>query len=141
MLIGQERVFQAEADLLALDKDGVLYIFELKRWESRQEDLLQVLRYGQTFGRYSYDDLESLARRQGKLKSDWSLSVAHQAVFGVSLPKTDFNRDQVFVLVTNGADEETLSAASYWASKGLKISCIPYDVFNGTSDLFPVPGG
>lgn len=28
MLIGQERRFQEEADLLALDKDGRLYIFE-----------------------------------------------------------------------------------------------------------------
>ena len=130
MLIGQERAFQAEADLLALDKDGVLYIFELKRWESRQEDLLQVLRYGQKFGRYTYDDLESLARRHGKLISNWSLSDAHRAVFDVSLEKTDFNCNQVFVLVTNGADEETLSAASYWSSKGLKIFCMPYDVFN-----------
>lgn len=129
MLIGQERAFQAEADLLALDKDGVLYIFELKRWESRREDLLQVLRYGQKFGPYTYDDLESLARGHGKLKSDWSLSDAHRDVFGVSLEKTDFNCDQVFVLVTNGVDEETLSAASYWSSKGLKIFCMPYDIF------------
>lgn len=129
MLIAQERAFQAEADLLALDKDGVLYIFELKRWKSRQEDLLQVLRYGQKFGRYTYDDLESLARRYSKLKSDWSLSGAHRDVFGISLEKTDFNCNQVFVLVTNGADEETLSAAGYWSSKGLKIFCMPYDIF------------
>ena len=130
MLIGQERAFQAEVDLLALDKSGILYIFELKRWESKQTDLLQVFGYGQEFGRYTYDELESLARRHGKLKSDWSLSIAHRDVFDVSLPKTDFNRDQVFVLVTNGADEETLSAANYWSSKGLKIVCMPYDVFN-----------
>lgn len=130
MLIGQERAFQAEADLLALDKDGVLYIFELKRWESRPEDLLQVLRYGQKFGRYTYDDLESFARSHGNLKSDWSLSDAHRGVFDVSLERTAFNCNQVFILVINGADEETLSAASYWSSKGLKIFCMPYDIFN-----------
>ena len=60
MLIGQGRVFREEADLLALDKNGVLYIFELKRWESRSENLLQVLRYGQKFGRYTYSELEDL---------------------------------------------------------------------------------
>lgn len=130
MLIGQERAFQAEADLLALDKNGVLYIFELKRREARQEDLLQVLRYGQIFGRYTYDDLEGLARRRSTLSTDGSLSDAHQDHFNVSLETTDFNRDQVFVLVTNGADEETLSAASYWRSKGLNVVCMPYDVFN-----------
>ena len=53
MLIGQERKGQEEADLLALDKDGILYIFELKRWQSDQENILQVMRYGQIFGRYS----------------------------------------------------------------------------------------
>ena len=130
MLIGQERARQPEADLLALDKDGVLYIFELKRWKSRPKDLLQVLGYGQTFGRYAYDDLERLARRHRILESDGSLSDEHQRVFDVSLSPTDFNRDQVFVLVTNGADEDTLSAASYWSSKGLKIFCMPYDVFD-----------
>ena len=49
MLIGQERAMQEEADLLALDKDGKLYIFELKRWQSNQENILQVLRYGADF--------------------------------------------------------------------------------------------
>ena len=39
MLIGQEREWQEEADLLTLDKDRTLYIFELKKWESRQENL------------------------------------------------------------------------------------------------------
>ena len=130
MLIGQERPFQAEADLLALDKDGALYIFELKRWKSRQEDLLQVLRYGQKFGRYTYDDLENFARRRGTLNGGQNLSGAHTVFFGVSLRTTDFNRNQVFVLVTNGADEDTLSAANYWSSQGIKIVCIPYDVFD-----------
>ena len=35
MLIGQERKWKEEPDLLALDKDGILYIFELKRWQSK----------------------------------------------------------------------------------------------------------
>ena len=131
MLIAQERPFREEADILALDKDGVLYIFELKRWESNQENLLQVLRYGQKFGRYTYDDLEKLAKDRGVLQDEESLDKKHQSIFEDSrLQKTDFNRDQVFVLVTNGADEETLAAANYWSSKGLKVACVPYDVFN-----------
>ena len=64
MLIGQERSLQEEADLLALDKKGDLYIFELKRLESNSENILQVMRYGQIFGRYAYHELEGLARRQ-----------------------------------------------------------------------------
>ena len=97
MLIGQERRGQEEADLLALDKDGILYIFELKRWESNQENILQVMRYGQIFGRYTYEELEDLAKRQQKL--DGILKEKHKEYFDLDkeLSDSDFNKDQVFL--------------------------------------------
>ena len=58
MLIGKSRPLQEEADLFALDKDGVLYIFEFKRHQGVLDNVLQLLRYGQKFGLYLYDDLE-----------------------------------------------------------------------------------
>ena len=128
MLIGQERAMQEEADLLALDKDGKLYIFELKRWQSNQENILQVLRYGQIFGRFSYKELEDLAKRQQKL--DGSLKVKHREHFDLDekqeLPESAFNKDQVFVLVTNGTDRDTISAVNFWSQKGVEIRCSPY---------------
>ena len=131
MLIGRERKFQEEADLLALDKDGILYIFELKRWKSEQENILQVMRYGQIFGRYTYKELENLAKRQLKLKESWSLSKSHAEHFGLepALPESKFNTDQVFVLVTNGIDSDTISAISFWSQKGIKIECSPYRIY------------
>ena len=136
MRIGQERKFQEEADLLALDKDGVLYIFELKRWKSNQENILQVMRYGQIFGRYTYKELEDLARRQlkpkeTKLKEIWSLQKNHQEYFGLeeALPESRFNADQVFVLVTNGVDRDTISAVHFWSQKGVNIECSPYRIY------------
>ena len=135
MLIGQERAFQEEADLFALDENGTLYIFELKRWESTSEDLLQVLRYGQKFGRYSYGELQDLARRHGKLEGD--LQERHAETFGISpLEESDFNRDQVFVVVTNGADKDTISAINYWSSKGLNVVCLPYSVYDVGGDPY-----
>ena len=90
MLIGQERKGQEEADLLALDKEGVLYIFELKRWKSNQENLLQVMRYGQIFGRYTYEELEDLAKRQQILEGN--LKEKHKEYFELSkgLSDSDF---------------------------------------------------
>ncbi len=70
MLIGQERSWQEEPDLLAFDKNGQLYIFELKRWESEKENILQVMRYAQIFGRCTYVELQDLARRQQRLEGD-----------------------------------------------------------------------
>lgn len=146
MLIGQERRWQEEADLLAIDRAGVLYIFELKRWESNTENLLQVLRYGQIFGRYPYEDLEALARRQQQLEG--SLQEAHQKYFDLREPieQSEFNRKQHFVLVTNGVDADTISAVDYWSGMGVSISCSPYRLYeiNGSPyiqfDTFN-PGG
>ena len=60
MTIFTERKGKEEPDILALDKNGDLYIFELKRWGSDQENLLQVLRYGQLFGGRDYNELHEL---------------------------------------------------------------------------------
>ena len=130
MLIGQERKGQEEADLLALDKDGILYIFELKRWQSNQENILQVMRYGQIFGRYTYEELENLAKRQQKL--DGVLKEKHREYFDLSkeLSDSDFNKDQVFVLVTNGMDKDTISAVNFWSQKGVRIECFPYRIYD-----------
>ena len=130
MLIGQERKGQEEADLLALDKGGTLYIFELKRWKSNQENLLQVMRYGQIFGRYTYEELEDLAKRQQILEGD--LKEKHKEYFELSegLSDSDFNKDQVLVLVTNGTDKDTISAVNFWSQKGVRIKCSPYRIYD-----------
>lgn len=130
MVIGQERPFQEEADLLALDKEGVLYIFELKRQESTEENILQVMRYGQIFGRYTYEKLEDLAKRQQKL--DGVLKEKHKEHFNLSkeLSDSDFNKDQVFVLVPNGMDKDTISAVNFWSQKGIRIECSPYRIYD-----------
>jgi hypothetical protein len=47
LLLMQSRSWQEEPDLMALDRNGKLYIFELKAWEALAANLLQVLRYGQ----------------------------------------------------------------------------------------------
>ena len=131
MLIGQERKWQEEADLLALDKTGILYIFELKRWESNPENILQVMRYGQIFGRYPYEALQYLARRQKKLESEGSLKEQHQKYFDLEEPinESKFNLKQHFVLVTNGVDVDTISAVDYWSRMGVMISCSPYRLY------------
>ena len=131
MLIGQERKGQEEADLLALDKEGTMYIFELKRWESNSENILQVMRYGQIFGRDTYEELQDLARRQQQLDHDLSLNESHRRHFDLDKPikNSKFNLKQQFVLVTNGVDADTISAVDYWSGMGVEISCSPYRLY------------
>jgi hypothetical protein len=132
--IAQSRHWQEEPDLLALDERGHLYIFELKVWESRSENLLQVLRYGQIFGSYEYTALDGLFRRFDD--TGRSLAETHSAVFGVSLPPDDFNEKQVFVVMTNGLDFRTRQAVEYWKSSGLDVRPWVYRVYANTDTSF-----
>jgi len=139
MVISQEKSFREQADILAIDKDGTLFIFELKRWESTKENLLQVLRYGQIFGQYSYQNLEVLLR---KYKKDISidLSSKHYEYFKDQIDKplnrNEFNKNQHFVVITNGIDFDTLNAIRYWKEKGLRIDCLPFRVYKLHNELF-----
>ncbi|MGA3027308.1 MAG: hypothetical protein ABSF98_21320 [Bryobacteraceae bacterium] len=131
-LISQSRRWQEEPDLLAMDERGRLYIFELKIWESQSENLLQALRYGQLFGPYDYAGLDQLFRRFDE--TGRSLAHAHEATFGATLKEEEFNREQVFVIITNGLDFRTRQAVRYWRSCGLEMRPWVYRVYKTSQD-------
>lgn len=133
LLLMQSRKWQEEPDLMALDKDGNLYIFELKAWESSSENLLQLLRYGQLFGSSKYEDLERMLQRNDQYNGK-SLQEIHSSMFNVSLTKEDFNKKQVFILITNGLDFKTRESVNYWRGCGLDIRPWVYRVFEDASD-------
>ncbi len=132
ILLMQSKRGREDPDLMAIDKDGYLYIFELKAWESTSENLLQVLRYGQLYGESQYDELNSIYR--GYTSSGQHLADAHKEKFGIELRKEDFNRGQVFVVVTNGLDHKTRAAIQYWRSCKLDIRPWVYRVYEGKTE-------
>ena len=138
MVLFQERPFDEAADIYALDKKGDLYIFELKRWKGYQENILQVLRYGQIYGQYSYEQLQDLLRKYKNLPGI-DLSEKHFEYFKELLDSKlnphEFNRVQHFVVITNGTDLDTLNAIKYWEEKGLKIESIIYRIYNVGNEI------
>lgn len=132
ILLMQSRSWQEEPDLMAIDKDGNLYIFELKAWESHSSNLLQVLRYGQRYGGSPYTELDSWHRTVGGQTQ--SLMAAHGAKFEIELKEENFNRKQVFVVVTNGLDHRTREAIQYWRRAGLDVRPWVYRVYHGNAD-------
>ena len=132
ILLMQSRSWQEEPDLMAVDKDGALYIFELKAWESNPSNLLQVLRYGQKFGGSKYSELDTWY----KMTTDRSQSLKkfHTAKFDVELAEEHFNRRQVFVVITNGLDYRTREAIQYWRSCKLDVRPWVYRVYAGQAD-------
>lgn len=134
LLIAQSRSWQEEPDLLALDERGQLYIFEIKVWESRSENLLQALRYGQLFGAHDYAALDQVFRRFDD--TGRSLAEAHRAAFGLDLPLQDFNRKQVFVILTNGLDFRTRQGVQYWRDAGLDVRPWVYRAYTDRDGSF-----
>ncbi len=134
MTIFNERPRQEEPDILALDRHGDLYIFELKRWSSQQENLLQVLRYGQLYGSSRYDELNEMYQKYTNgIAKEPELKDVHEQYFEMGtdsgLKTEDFNRKQHFVVVTNGLDQKTVEAIAYWKKNGLNIDAVIYWVF------------
>lgn len=149
LTIFNERPRQEEPDILAIDRNGDLYILELKRWSSDRENLLQVLRYGQLYGSSNYDELNELFQKYSK--SNAELLEIHKQYFDLpddkALRKSDFNMHQHFLIVTNGLDQNTVDAIRYWKNNGLSIDAIIYWVFeiNGEHYIefnmyFPIEG-
>ncbi|MEF7664387.1 MULTISPECIES: hypothetical protein [Bacillus cereus group] len=141
MTIFNERPRQEEPDILALDRNGDLYIFELKSWGSHQENLLQVLRYGQLYGNSNYDELNEMFRKYRKNNdSEPELYEIHQQYFDLSdssrLSKEEFNRKQHFLVVTNGLDQKAVEAIVYWKKNGLNMDAIVYWVFEINGEYF-----
>lgn len=136
MTIFQERYGNEEPDIMALDRRGDLYILELKRWQSNKENLLQVLRYGQIFGKSNYNQLENLYFKHVK-DTSVSLLEAHRRKFDLNsnelLNENDFNKKQTFLIVTNGTDVDTREAINYWKSTGLSMEAIIYRVYKTSS--------
>jgi hypothetical protein len=127
LLLMQSRRWREEPDLMAVDAEGTLYIFELKAWESQSENILQALRYGQIYGQYNFEQLDSMFRTFYAGKK--SLKEAHQATFDVELDEDTFNRKQIFVVMTNGVDHKTREAVQYWRASGLDVRPWVYRVY------------
>jgi len=126
LIIMQSKPWQEEPDLMAIDSEGNLNIFELKAWESESSNLLQVLRYGQIYGQYNYDLLNQLFKKSRKITRELLECVNDQ--FSTSLTEEKINQKQKFILITNGVDYKTRQSIDYWASQGLDIQSWIYRI-------------
>lgn len=130
MPIFQERPQQEEADIYALDADGNLVIFELKRAVAGGDAVHQALRYCEKAARWKFEDLQRKLETysQGNLTD---LLEEHRSNFDLEHPleKSAFNRRQHLIVVGSAANEGLIHNVDYWKSKGLWIDFLPYRVY------------
>lgn len=88
--------------------------------------------YGQIFGSSKYQELDTWHKKS--TDKSQSLKVTHAAKFGQELLEENFNRRQVFVVMTNGLDRRTREAVQYWRSCGLDVRPWVYRVYRGDAD-------
>jgi len=129
MPISQERPYQAEADIYALNERGDLVIFELKRGGAGEEAVHQALRYAQDAGQWSYSVLQEKYRQYAE--SDAELNKAHQEAFNLERPLDpgDLNKRQHLVIIGSAADDRLIDAVDYWKRQGVLLDFLPYRVY------------
>lgn len=137
MPILQERPWQPEADIYALNKQGDLVIFELKRAHADGGAVHQALRYCEKAGRYSYEKLEEKFRHYRGDKPV-NLQEEHKIDFDLEHPldRSAFNKKQHLIIVGSAGDAELIRNVDYWKSKGILISFIPYRVYHLAGEYY-----
>ncbi|MDC5855722.1 endonuclease NucS domain-containing protein [Vibrio europaeus] len=130
MPVFQERQFQAEADLYALNEQGELVIFELKRSSADSGAVQQVLRYAEDAGQWTYSKLEKKFK-QYTGDSSKSLVDSHKDAFELEhkLEPKEINRKQHLIVIGSAADESLISSIDYWKNNGLSIEFLPYRIY------------
>ena len=142
MPIFQERQWQEEPDLLAMDKDGNLILFELKRGIVQGDTTIQVMRYAQNYGQKNYDELDRIYREYKKKAAPGekvkSLQEDHADAFELEAPLKEelFNKNQRLVIVGSSSDRSLMEAVEYWKSKKLDIDFLPYRFYKIGGELY-----
>ncbi len=130
MPIFQERAWQEEADIYALNKQGDLMIFELKRDDAGAGAVHQALRYCEKAASFTFDKLTRML--QTYLKDDsLDLQEEHRNAFELEhcLSKSEFNTDQHLIVIGSAGDEALIRNVDYWKSKGLSLNFVPYRIY------------
>jgi len=137
MPIFQERSWQPEADIYALNAEGDVVIFELKRANVGGGAVHQALHYCEKAGRFSYENLENMlhAYRKGQAVN---LQEEHKLSFDLEHPldRSAFNKKQHLIIVGSAGDAELVRNVDYWKSKGISIDFIPYRVYRIAGDYY-----
>ncbi|MCY4427844.1 MAG: hypothetical protein OXC05_12560 [Halieaceae bacterium] len=137
MPIFQERQLQEEADVYALNENGELIIFELKRGTAGVDAMHQILRYAQDAGQWSYSTLQEKYRVYSG-SPDAILNIVHKENFDLEnrLDERQFNIRQHLIVIGSAADQSLMNAVKYWKDQGLSIDFLPYRVYQFGEDKY-----
>jgi hypothetical protein len=135
LVFGNERSFQSEADLFAVNKDGDLVVFELKshgKYDTGK--IYQALGYAQKFSYWRYGDLNAHYKKCYKEYKE--LIDAFEEHYGYKIDTNEFNKKQKVVIISHDSSENTNAVTSYWKRNGLEIEEYFYRFYKVTEKYY-----
>lgn len=129
MTIFQETNWQEEPDICAVDKEGNLILFELKRHNADGRTTMQILRYSEIFGQKTYRELNNYFKKF--IGSDVDLAAEHKVAFNLEkeLKHDEFNQKQKLIIIGNSMDWNLIESIDYWKRQGVNIEFTPYRIY------------
>ena len=133
LVFGNERSFQREADIFAVNERGDLVIIELKiEGHYDRGKVLQAMEYAQLFSRWQY--VEMNAHFKKCYHSPKELNDVFEEHFGYCLDETRYNQNQRIIIISNSSDLNVVSAVEYWQRRNIDIKEYFYR-------MYEIPGG
>jgi hypothetical protein len=119
-VFGNERAFQREADLFAVNSTGDLIVFELKVHGHYDRDkIYQVLDYAQHFSFWRYNEMNNHFKKCFPEHKD--LIDAFEEHFGFKINLTEFNKRQKAIVISHSSSEDIGKISRYWKKVGINI--------------------
>lgn len=136
MPVFQERQYQAEADIYALNENGELIIFELKRGSAGEDAVHQALRYAQDAGQWTFSTLQNKYKQYTNSSTD--LCLAHKEAFNLEHPldAKELNQKQHLIIIGSAADDSLINAVDYWKRQGISIDFFPYRIYEISGEKY-----
>lgn len=120
MVFGNERSFQTEADLFAVNNCGDLVVFELKvHGHYDRGKVYQALSYAQRFSYWRYSEMNNHFKKcfpEGKELID-----AFQEHYGYAIDLNEFNKKQKTIIISHSSSEDIGTITRYWKKSGVDI--------------------
>ena len=137
-VIRQSRPYQPEADVLALDRQGEIWFFELKKVSTNADNLLQVMRYSQSAAAWSIDELDDLYREYYSQKNHFYQTLladfcGHFGYENSSPWEQRIGSAHHLVVIADGIDEEAVQAVAHWQKHGLDIQLWPFRIHDSAT--------
>jgi hypothetical protein len=135
LVFGNERSFQGEADLFAVNGNGDLIIFELKvHGHYDRGKIYQAMSYAQIFSTWRYESMNNHFKKCFPSLSN-NLLNEFEEHFGYPIDPADFNRHQRIIIISHSSSPDTMAVSIYWKSKGIDIEEFFYRFYDSNGKM------